>query len=324
MENKDEVDEYIKSMGMFPHGSTMGTTISFINKKSKIGVEIDQKKCVATGFSVVDGDRDYNNLPDEMAVFVAACNKMIAGDAPEHDSEPEAEYVEADYEIVDDAAEQTKETEQSERKHMKETAIEPVHQDQNAALASVEALPITLKTVKAHICKNATDQELALFIETCRSHNLNPFIDEIYLVKYGQAAASTVIGKGVFLDRAFNNPEFDGFKAGIIVLDESGELQRREGAFRLDAEILVGGWCNVYMKNKKYPYVGEIRLADYVKTKIDQSTKKPVPTKFWKTIPETMIRKVALSQTLKEAMPGEFNQLWDADALVIDAEVVEK
>lgn len=317
MEKFDEMSSFLMGLGMSAGNTLLKNDVSFIHKELMVGVEINKKRETVDGFIVLpDGDRDYGNLTDEVIGAVGACKKIIAGDTPEEDTE---EYVVADYEIVDDCADESKETKQVDEKHMKETAISPVHQDQNAALAAVDAMPITLDTVKAHICKNASDQELKLFIEICRSHNLNPFIDEIYLIKYPGSAANTVVGKGVFLERAFNNPNFDGFEAGIIVIDEAGELIRREGAFRLDSEKLVGGWAKVHMKNKKHPYVNEVRLNDYIKTKKDGQ-----PTKFWKMMAETMIRKVALTQTLKEAMPGEFNQLWDADALIIDAEVVEK
>lgn len=180
-----------------------------------------------------------------------------------------------------------------------------------AALKNVQALPITIDTIRQNICKDASDQELSLFIEICRAHELNPFIDEIYLIKYPGSPATTVVGKGVFMERAFNNPQFDGFEAGIILVSEKGELIRREGAFRMDSETLVGGFAKVYMKNKSKPYVGEVRLQDYIKLKKDGS-----PSKFWATIPETMIRKVALTQTLKEAMPAEFNRLYDEGSLI--------
>ena len=322
MDEFEEITGYLMSNDMSAGNTLLKNVSAFINKEKMVGVEIDKKKKTADGFMIIaGGERDYGNLSDEVIAIVDKCRNMIKGEG----AKDEPELMDADVvEIIDENGtdmlknEPAKKTKSPDVKQMKETAIEPVHQDQNAALASVEALPITLETVKAHICKTASDQELKLFIEICRSHNLNPFIDEIYLIKYPGSAANTVVGKGVFLERAFNNPNFDGFEAGIIVIDESGELIRREGAFRLDSETLVGGWAKVHMKNKKHPYVNEVRLNDYIKTKKDGQ-----PTKFWKMMAETMIRKVPLTQTLKEAMPGEFNQLWDADALVIDAEVVD-
>ena len=323
MEEFEEITGYLMSNDMSAGNTLLKNVSAFINKEKMVGVEIDKKKKTADGFMIIaGGERDYGNLSDEVIAIVDKCRNMIKGEG----AKDEPELMDADVvEIIDENGtdmlknEPDKKTKSPDVKQMKETAIESVHQDQNAALSAVDAMPITLDTVKAHICKTASDQELKLFIEICRSHNLNPFIDEIYLIKYPGSAANTVVGKGVFLERAFNNPNFDGFEAGIIVIDESGKLIRREGAFRLDSEKLVGGWAKVHMKNKKHPYVNEVRLNDYIKTKKDGQ-----PTKFWKMMAETMIRKVPLTQTLKEAMPGEFNQLWDADALIIDAEVVEK
>lgn len=169
MENKDEVEEYIKSMGMFPHGSTMGSTLSFINKKSKIGVEVDQKKWVATGFSIVEGDRDYNNLPDEMAVFVAACNKMIAGDAPEQESEPEA----IDAELIEpvkkkvDSVKETKET----------TAV--------STLPSIDGCDIVRPMVSALQAKEVWDEFQALKLAIIEPSDLQNISGKSFVKKSG-------------------------------------------------------------------------------------------------------------------------------------------
>ena len=144
-----------------------------------------------------------------------------------------------------------------------------------------------------------TDQEVILFIELCRSQRLNPFLNEAYLVKYGDSAAQMITGKETFTKRAHRNPAFDGYEAGVIVQRGEG-VSRREGAMFLAGEKVVGGWAKVYRKDHSRPYVAEAAAVEY---NSGQS--------LWKTKPATMARKVALVQALREAFPDDFSGLYD-------------
>jgi len=46
-----------------------------------------------------------------------------------------------------------------------------------------------------------TDQEIQMFLELCKYQQLNPFLREAYLIKYGNAPATMVTGKETFLKR---------------------------------------------------------------------------------------------------------------------------
>ena len=69
----------------------------------------------------------------------------------------------------------------------------------------------------------------------------------------------------------------------------------------LPGETLVGGWAEVHVKDRSIPAKEEVSLAEYNK---GQSQ--------WKTMPATMIRKVALVHALREAFPAKFSGLYDA------------
>ena len=90
------------------------------------------------------------------------------------------------------------------------------------AIEQFQPQPIVLSptTIKQYICKDATEQELQLFYELCVYRNLNPFLNEAYLIKYSpKTKAQMVVGKDVFTKRADEQPDFEGFEAGIIVFE---------------------------------------------------------------------------------------------------------
>lgn len=158
---------------------------------------------------------------------------------------------------------------------------------------------------------NVTSQEVAMFLELCKYQHLNPFIREVYLIKYGNSPATMVTGKEVFTKRAAKNPRFDGFEAGIIVRLENGAIDHREGAMLYDKEKLLGGWARVYLKATRVPVYAEASWKEYGKN-----------IGSWKSIPETMIRKVALVQALREAFPDEFQGLYDMSEMGTDDDAI--
>ena len=63
-----------------------------------------------------------------------------------------------------------------------------------------EPITITFQDVKRLICPLATDQEAAVFLKICSSLSLNPFANEIYLIKYSEKdKAATVIAIDSYL-----------------------------------------------------------------------------------------------------------------------------
>ena len=116
---------------------------------------------------------------------------------------------------------------------------------------------------------NITDQEVKLFIALCSAQKLNPFIKEAHLIKYGTNPATMVVSKDVYQKRADKHPDYRGKKAGIIVLNQKGEIDYRVGTFYIpDVETLVGGWCEVYRKDRE-PERVEVSLNEYIGRKKD-------------------------------------------------------
>lgn len=153
---------------------------------------------------------------------------------------------------------------------------------------------------------NVTNQEINYFVHLCRGQGLNPFLKEIYLIKFGTQPATFVVSKEAFLKRAESNAQYDGSESGIIVLSENGELTERKGGFYLkDTEQVVGGWAKVYRKDRKYPSEVQVTFEEYA-----GRTKDGNLNSNWANRPATMIKKVALVQALREAFPNDLNNLY--------------
>lgn len=177
-----------------------------------------------------------------------------------------------------------------------------------------QRMTVTFDDVRNFICKEATIAECRIFLETCKQYHLNPFTKEAYLIHYdnknGDTASTIVLGKTCYMKMAEAHPQYDGFEAGVIVMDEAaGELIHREGSIVYQGETLVGGWAKTYRKDRSRPFYEEVNFSEY-------DTKKSL----WVTKPATMIRKVALVHTLREAFPATFGGLIDESEAPVDAE----
>jgi len=163
---------------------------------------------------------------------------------------------------------------------------------------------------------DVSDQDLTQFISICKYNQLNPFLNEAYLVKYGTAPAQMIVSKEALMKRAEECPTYEGIQAGIIVI-RNNEVLEPEGCFKLPDDILVGGWAKVYRSDRKYPIIARVSMDEYDKK---QST--------WKEKPTTMISKVAKVQALREAFPTQLGAMYTAEEQNIEdatyVEVAEK
>lgn len=165
-----------------------------------------------------------------------------------------------------------------------------------------EEVRLTMSTVRNHLTRGngkVTDQEVVMFINLCKFQKLNPWLNEAYLVKYSDnQPAQNVTGKEAYMKRAEEHPQYDGFKAGLIIARDK-EVMEVEGSFTIQGDLVLGGWCEVYRKDRKYAIVAKVGFDEYNK---NQST--------WKSMPKTMIRKVAIVQALREAFPKDLGGMY--------------
>lgn len=166
-----------------------------------------------------------------------------------------------------------------------------------------------------------SDQDLTQFISICKYNQLNPFLNEAYLVKFGQQPAQMIVSKEAFFKRADANPNYQGIRAGIIV-QRDNQILELEGNFKLKSDELLGGWAEVHRDDKKFPIIAKVALEEYDKK---QST--------WNEKPLTMISKIAKVQALREAFPAQLGAMYtqeeqstttDAEFSVVDTKVANE
>ena len=170
--------------------------------------------------------------------------------------------------------------------------------------AGGEEVTLSEKIVREHLTRgnsNIPRADIVQFIAICRFNHLNPFLNEAYLVKYGDKPAQMIVSKEALMKRAESCHSFDGLQAGLI-LKRGSNIVEEEGAFQLPGDTLLGGWARVYRKDREYPSTARVSLAEYDRK---QST--------WSTMRATMIRKTAVVQALREAFPTQLGAMYTAE-----------
>ena len=163
-----------------------------------------------------------------------------------------------------------------------------------------QAIELSPKIIRDYLVSGdkskVSDQEIQMFLELCKYQRLNPFLREVYLIKYGNSPATMVTGKETFLKRAVKNPRYEGHQTGIL---DNGQV----------------AWAEVYVHNYQVPIKCEVDYDEYVGLRQDGS-----PNRMWTTKPRTMLKKVALVQALREAFPEDFGGLYSQEEINTVAE----
>ena len=178
-----------------------------------------------------------------------------------------------------------------------------------------EEVSLSVYFIRHYFCPRATLGEAFHFIRFCQAHQLNPFLRDAYLVKYSDSeAAQMMIGYQVWLQRAATQDDYRGCKQGII-LYRDGALERREGAFYLPEEQVVGGWCEVEVADRM-PSRVEVAIGEYIQHRKDGAV-----NRFWREKPATMIQKVAMGQAFRLAYPSLYAGMYDGAEITVGADL---
>lgn len=154
--------------------------------------------------------------------------------------------------------------------------------------------------MKKLICKvKLSEVEFATFIEMGRATQLNPFLREIWVVKYDEKSpASIFIGRDGYRKAAQRDSEYEYHTVDAVYSNDKFRYNVKEGfpehEYNLkDRGELLGAYCLVKRRSSERPSYTFVKLSEY-------STGKSL----WNTAtgkPETMIKKVAESQGLRAA-----------------------
>ncbi len=179
----------------------------------------------------------------------------------------------------------------------------------------VKLSPAIVKNYLVNGNGNITDQEINYFMHLCRARKLNPFVKEVYLIKYGTQPAAMVVSRDALEKRAIKHKEYNGKKTGLwIIKKDTGALEKRDGTIYVkNKEEIVGAWCTVYRKDWENPVTVEVNFDEYVQTKSDGT-----PNTNWANKPVTMITKVAKAQALREAFIEELDGMYEAEEMGVN------
>ena len=186
---------------------------------------------------------------------------------------------------------------------MATTTAELARYTDSATGADVE---LSIVEIKRTFCPKATDQEAANFLHLCRYMGLNPFVKDAYLIKYGDNAATMVVGKDAFMKRADAHPQFAGLESGVIV-KVGDKLENRIGTLVLDGEQLVGAWARVARNDRKIDTTPTVSMKEFDNNR-----------GLWKTMPGIMIEKCAIVTALRRAFPATFSGMYDSAEMGVD------
>jgi len=132
--------------------------------------------------------------------------------------------------------------------------------------------PEMVNVIKQTVARGATDAQLRMFLEVCRSTGLDPFLKEIYFVSEKSIIMASRDG---YLRVANEHPQFDGMETRVE---------------RDDRNVPVKATCSVWRKDRTHAITCEAYYSEY---------KKPGPV--WSQYPSAMISKVAEVLALKRS-----------------------
>ena len=116
--------------------------------------------------------------------------------------------------------------------------------------------------------------EFEMFAAVAIAFNLNPYLKEIYPIKYG-GKMNLITGYQTYIKRAETFPQYDGYDTDFI-----GEGKN------------LCCVCNVYRKDRSRPVTAKVYFSEYTQN-----------NSMWNSKPHVMLEKVAIGTAFRRAFP---------------------
>ena len=187
------------------------------------------------------------------------------------------------------------------KKRAKEEDTSPIIiKDKNGRILS-EYDRKMIETIKGTVAKNASDEELGMFLSLASKYDLDPFAHEIWFLKYGGKDPQIFTSRDGFVKIAKKDPDFSQIQSHAVFENDDFNVQQEflDGAFKItkfvhnfkanDRGKCIGAYCIIEYHTKK-PLMVYVDYEEYKST-----------TTTWKKNPSAMIRKVAEKEACRQS-----------------------
>ncbi len=151
--------------------------------------------------------------------------------------------------------------------------------------------------------RGLSNSEFEILCQIGKATNLNPFLKEIWAVKYGNSPASIFIGRDGYRKVAQDHPDYDYHFSDTVY--ENDDFLVKEGVVKHGYTVknrgeIKGAYCIIKRKSSSKSVFNFVAFSEY-------STGKSL----WEKKPATMIKKVAEAQGLRSAFQSSFSGTFD-------------
>lgn len=177
-----------------------------------------------------------------------------------------------------------------------------------------------INEIRKVFAPNLSDKEFIFFVELGKSLGANPFKREIWAVKYDKnQPAQIFLGRDFYRKKAQELPNYNGHIVDAVYENDEFEVVNGQPKHRYSLKNrgkLIGAYCVVYRKDTENPYFVYVDFNEYNKGFSN-----------WKSMPATMIKKVAEAQALRGAFQGVFagtydeSEQWEKPNVTADTEI---
>jgi recombination protein RecT len=157
-----------------------------------------------------------------------------------------------------------------------------------------------LDTLKATIARGTSNEQFALFVQTCASSGLNPFLNQIYCItydgKHGPVMSIQIAVEGI-ISLAKRHPQYKGFIASEVKENDHFEIDMVTGEpvhkiTSMQRGKTIGAYCVAY--REEAPNMAVIITSDQVEHLV-----KGRNGQMWKDYFDDMIVKHAIKRAFK-------------------------